>query len=276
MKLSAFIRSAPKRGPRVAVLDIETFPQLSYHFGMRNINIGLDCMVEPTTLLSVAASWLNSDDVFYEDVRYGRKYARAVRDDARLAETCWSLMDSADFIVAHNGKGFDRRKINARCAVHGLGPYSQLQVIDTYHLNKAQFGFDSQRLGYVTGVVGDESKSTHAKFPGMQLHLQCLANNPEAFDECAAYNKQDVLSNKSMYLALRGWYERHPNLGPFVENEGEPVCPNCGGRHLAPSPQPHRTQVGIYNGYVCGDCGARPRGRVLIANRAARSHITTS
>lgn len=269
--VSAFLKAGPRRGPRILTGDIETFPMLSYHFNTRNINISLDQVVEEFSLMSGAFKWLGKPDTWYGD----QSRIADVRDDSKLALNMRDILDSADFLIAHNGKGFDKRKINARVALNGGKPYSQVQVIDTYQLNKTQFGFDSQKLAYVSEHFSKTPKSEHKEFPGFSMWRECLAGNRAAWKENRIYNITDVTSNEEMYLSLRGWYEGHPNLGPYVDDHGgNPVCPNCGSTHLVRRFLPHRTQVGIYTSYSCNNCGAQPRGRTLIASKAQRAHIT--
>jgi predicted RNA-binding Zn-ribbon protein involved in translation (DUF1610 family) len=243
---------------------------LSYHFSMFKTNIGIEQMVEDISMMSFAAKWLESDEAIYMDV--SRK--KNPRDDAQLLNSIRSVLTGVDFFVAHNGQRFDLPQINSRMVQQGIAPYRTPKVIDTLLLNKRVFRFSSHRLAYVTRQIGDVEKYAHSKFPGFSMWTECLAGNKEAWEENRLYNMIDVTSLESTYLRTRGWYEAHPNLGPYVEDSSKPVCPNCGSNKLKLNSTPHRTGVGIYDSYTCGNCGATPRGRILIASRDERKHIT--
>jgi len=178
-------------GPKVLVYDIETAPMLSYCWGLWDQNIGLNQIHTDWHVLSWAAKWLHSDDIFYEDQRF----AENIEDDKKLLEGIWKLLDEADFVITQNGKKFDQRKLNARFVFHGMKPPSSYRHIDVLLIAKAQFGFSSNKLEFMTDKLCTKyKKSTHAKFHGFSLWRECLAGNEEAFDEMMDYNCLDILS----------------------------------------------------------------------------------
>lgn len=268
-----FLRQGPKRGPRVLVGDIETFPMEGYFFRMFKPVIGRDQVTQDVTLMSYAFKWFEQDDIIYNDMSKA-KTREERRNDVKLATDMAQILDSVDFVVAHNGIKFDLRQIRSRCVQNEVAPFSPVKVIDTFQLNKSTFDFSSQALGFISPKFTTESKSDHAQFPGFKLWRECLEGNKEAWAECKDYNITDVTSLEQTYLRLRGWYAGHPNLGAFIDFiGGEPVCPNCRSTDVTHLAKPYRTQVGVYDAYRCDNCGAHSRGRVLIRSRAERSHI---
>lgn len=271
--LSEFLRAAPKTGPKIAVGDIETFPALSYHFNFWNVNIGYENTVEDTSLMSSAFKWLEQPECFYVD----QSKKKNVRDDLHQLEQVRRVLQEADFVVAHNGIKFDLRKLRGYMALRGLAPFEPARVIDTLRLNKRVFEFDRQSLQWTTERTTDTPKSSHSLFPGFKMWRECLAGNKEAWKENRIYNITDITSLEEMYLNLRGWYEQHPNLGPFMEvAAGEHVCPNCGSSDVYITKRNRKTDVGIYNQYRCNPCGKYSRGRYLVKNKEERSHILIS
>src|ERR1700722_8562944 len=97
---------------KILTLDIETAPFESYTWGLWDQNIGLNQIKEETSILSIAAKWLGDSKVFYQDTS-GRGPKR-VRDDKALLKAIWTLLDTADIVVAQNGAAFDVKRINAR------------------------------------------------------------------------------------------------------------------------------------------------------------------
>ena len=273
MNLNTFIKRAPKIGPKILCLDIETFPIEFWGWGMFNNNFGVPQIKRDWSLMSFSCEWLDNDeDNYYIDQRR----IKDVFDDRKQAEALWKLLNAADFVLARNGKKFDLRKIKARLAILGFPPISPVGVIDPLLLNRVEFAFTSQKLEYTTGVIVPElRKYDHKNFPGFQLWIACMQGLPGAWDECESYNRIDVKSMKLEYKKLRGWYSQHPNLAIYFKADGsEHRCNKCGHNEMIPQDKPAYTQVGTYLLLQCVQCGGNSRGRKLTTDVEARRHVT--
>lgn len=246
---------------KILVLDIETAPLESYTWGIWEVNVGLEQIKTEWSILSYAAKWLGKKPVIYNDTS-GRG-AKHVREDKKLVKEIWELLDEADLIVAQNGARFDIKKINARLVMHGFGPYSPLRVIDTMLVAKKHFGFTSNKLEWMSKYLTDTPKSKHKKFPGFELWLECLADNPKAWAEMKKYNIQDVIATEKLYITQRPWIAQHPNLGTFHDKETA-TCPKCDGDSLQARGYAV-LQLGRYQRYQCQDCGAWSRSKQLLS-----------
>lgn len=266
---ASFVRTAPSEGPRIGVTDIETFPMLSYHWRMWKQNISTIMNVEDVTLMSFAIKWLGQPDAFYAD---NRGMGKKMRDDTKLLKQLHRILMSCDMLVAQNGKKFDLPQIKGRMAIKGMAPLPPIKVIDTLLHNRNEFAFSSNSLAHLSPKFAEEAKTAHKNFPGFELWLECLRDNPEAWAECETYNLTDITSLEEMYIKLRGWYQGHHNHGAYVTGVDGHVCPNCGSTKVVAKGK-RQTQVGIYQRYKCTPCGAWSRGRSLIATRADRAHI---
>lgn len=267
-----FIKLAPKTGPKILCLDIETFPIEFWGWQMFNNNFSPKQIKRDWSLMSFSAEWLDNEENFYFDQRKESN----VFNDRKQCRALWELLNAADFILARNGKKFDARKIKARLAIQGLPPVSPFSVIDPMLLNRDEFAFTSQKLEYTTGVLVPElRKYDHANFPGFDLWIACMQNLPGAWEECEAYNKVDVKSMKAEYFKLRGWYGRHPNIAVYYKSDGsEYRCNKCGHNEMVPQDKPAYTQVGTYLLLQCVQCGGHSRGRRLTTSIEERSHVT--
>lgn len=273
MTLIKFLSRAPKKGPKILCLDIETFPIEFYGWGMFNNNFGVPQIKRDWSLMSFAAEWLDNDrDTFYMD----QSRCDDVFDDLLQLGALHQLLCEADFVLARNGKKFDLRRIKARLAIRGFGPISPVMVIDPMLLNRDEFAFTSHKLEYTTGVIVPElRKYDHKKFPGFELWLACMQNLPGAWKECKAYNIIDVKSMKAEYKKLRGWYSRHPNLAVYHKADGSMHrCNKCGNDEMVPQDRPARTQIGTYLMLQCTQCGGYSRARRLTTTLEQRAHIT--
>ena len=73
------------------------------------------------------------------------------------------------------------------------------------------------------------------------------------------YNIQDVETLEEVYLKLRPWDTRHPNLGVHEESD-RPMCGKCGSSHLQRRGYAY-TNVGKYRKLQCMGCGGWMRTR---------------
>ncbi len=252
---------------RTLILDIETAPILANVWRTWKENVGLEQIRADWYILSFACKWLGEKKTFYFD----QSKARNIEDDTDLMAKLWEFLDQADFIVAHNGRRFDLKKINARFIIKGFKPPSPYRIIDTLDIAKGQFAFTSNRLAYLTDTLCTQKKLSHAKFPGFALWKECLAGNAAAWKEMKVYNIQDVISLEELYLKLRTWDTNHPNVAALDDPSVE-SCPKCGGSHMVQ--RGHRfTQVGKYARFQCVDCGGWARGRVMQNTRDVRKNL---
>lgn len=164
------------------------------------------------------------------------------------------LLNEADIVITHNGKKFDLLKINARMLIHRLPPVKPYQNIDTLEVAKKQFGFTSNKLDYLAKILGVDTKLE----TNFQLWSDCVDGKPEALEYMFKYNNWDVECLEAVYLRLRPWIRNHPNLNLYYECD-EPICPNCGSKHLTPEGF-YYTSVNKYQVFRC-ECGATSRMR---------------
>jgi hypothetical protein len=259
--------------PVIKLIDIETSPLESYTWGLWQQNVGLNQIKTGWTILSFAVKDLGKKAVRYYDTSgYG---ADNVRDDSMLIELLWHELNSADIVVAQNGKRFDVKKINARLVEAGFKPYSPIRVVDTLLAAKAHFAFTSNKLEWMTDKLTASKKSKHDKFPGFELWKECLKDNPKAWKEMRKYNIQDVVSLEELYLTLRPWITGHPNVAAY-NSIGEAIaCPRCGSEDLREAGD-WLTNVSKYKRYSCGGCGGWARSRYTTNTIEKRRSLLSS
>lgn len=197
-----------KQGPKVLVLDIETKYLLMQGWALFNQNFSVDQIEEDWSILSYSAKWYDSEDVIYEDV--------STQTEDRLLEQLHELLDEADFVIAHNGRRFDLKKIRARMVARGFQPYRPVRVIDTLEIAKKDFGFTSNKLMYLTNLLCKKNvKSAHATFAGHLLWKEFVKGNPAAIKEMREYNIIDVTSLQELYDILAPWSSVLPNFSVY-------------------------------------------------------------
>jgi uncharacterized protein YprB with RNaseH-like and TPR domain len=255
------------RKPRILVIDIETSPIMSYHWRLFDENIGIDQILEDSTIISFGAKWIGDPKMIYMDT--GGRGAGKVRDDKPLMGPLWNLLNDADIVVAQNGQAFDVKRINARLIYHRMPPYSPVRQVDTLLTSKRLFKFTSNKLEWVAPHLTDVQKSKHPKFPGIELWKECLKDNPEAWKEMKKYNLLDVIACEKVYLQQLPWNDRHPNVSTY-DWRAELACPRCNSHAL--EAEGYRVlQAGVYAQYRCQDCGSWSRGKKMLMDKDTRA-----
>ena len=242
---------------RIVTLDIETSPILAYVWGLFKQFVNLNQIVTDWSIISFSYKWLHKDKVHHYNT--GGKGVSEVRNDRQLLLLLWEVLDKADIVIAQNGVKFDVKKINARFIEMGMPPPSPYKVVDTMLHARSIAAFTSNKLAWLSEVLTDTPKSKHEKFPGFELWTECLADNPEAWEEMRLYNDQDIRATEEVYLKLRPYMIGHPNVAAYNGNT-DMQCPKCSSvdlqrRGLA------LTQSGQYQRFRCSSCGGWARSR---------------
>jgi hypothetical protein len=256
------------RGPKIVTLDIETAPITAYVWGLFKQNVGLNQILQDWSILSFSFKWLHSSTIWYSDV----SEQEDLRDDAQLLNELWCVLDEADIVVAQNGRAFDIKKINARFLEAGFEPYSPIKIIDTLEMAKQIARFTSNKQDWLSQLLTDEPKEHHKEFPGMALWVECLKGNTRAWAVMRKYNKKDIAGCEKMYLAMRPFYQGHPNVAAYFDDDAL-RCPKCGSAKMVEQDKPVYTQTGEYRQYKCGGCGGFARSRYTLNSKAKRQSL---
>ena len=125
-----FIRQAKeKKVPaKVLLLDIETAPMEVYVWGLYKQRISHTNIIKDWNIICWSAKWLNDSD-YKGDCLTPKESIE--RNDKRILQSIWNLLEKADVVIGHNVERFDLRKLNARFKYHGINPPTPYQTIDT-------------------------------------------------------------------------------------------------------------------------------------------------
>ena len=261
------------RKPKILAFDLETAPLKSAIWSAKQRYTPYNMLDKDWYLLSFAAKWVGSNKIIYKDLR--NKEAGS-EDDYDLINNLHSLLSQADILIAHNGDRFDIPSLNTRFIKKGFLPPSPTQSVDTMRVARQQFRLPYYSLDYLTKTLLEEKyhKRKSTKFPGYSLWSEVLAGNLEAWQEMEDYNKQDVVALEALYIKLLPWIKGHPNVALLSGDAPDThTCPNCGSTNqIRRGYQPTKFS-GVYQRYVCGDCGKWSRSRTTITTKDKRKNI---
>jgi len=241
---------------KILILDIETAPIKAYVWGLFKQNVGLNMIDRDSYMLSWSAMWLGDKEVMSDSLPEHKSYVFSASNDRHIVESVWRLLDEADIVVAHNGKGFDIPKINARFLQHGIAPPSPYKIVDTLKTARSAFKLTSNKLDYLAQYLGVGKKMSTG---GFELWEGCMNSDPKSWKKMVKYNKRDVLILEKVYKKLRPWIRPHPNLALYDDKIGR-VCPTCGGHHIQKRGN-YMTTTGRYQRYQCMNCMTWSRER---------------
>jgi hypothetical protein len=218
---------------KILVLDIETRPNLVWTWGLWNQNVGINQIVEPSSVICFAAKWHGArDTVFSRDIA-----------DA------WEMLDDADAVVTWNGDKFDIPHLNREFLDAKLGLPSPYASIDLLKTARRKFKFQSNKLDYVAGQLLGEHKTHHT---GFKLWLDCMEEDPKAWKLMEKYNRQDVVLTDRLYAKMLPWISSHPHSALYQGDTNG--CPKCGSTKIQKRGFAYTT-VSRFQQFQCMSCG---------------------
>lgn len=248
-----------KEKAKILILDIETSPTEAYVWRMWKENISHKQVISNWFILSWSAKWLFDTEIHSDKVT---PIEAIEENDYRIMQSMWDMIDEADIIIAHNAKKFDMSRLKTRAMFHGLNPTSPIQIIDTLEVARREGDFPHNSLDGLASFFGIENKVK----VDFELWRKCKMGDKKALIEMENYNQKDVIILEQVYLCLRPYITRHPNLGLYT-SMNTPVCPNCGSEDIKDAEGKHYyTPMNKYKVMRCQDCGA--------ANPVRKSSLT--
>lgn len=244
---------------RILFLDIETAPLIVTAWNPKQRYIRHTQLLEDTFMLAWSAKWDDQKQVMSDRLTTGEALDK---NDDRIVLSLAELIRKADVIVAHNLKKFDLKRVNARVALHKQEPIGPTYPIDTLDMAKRGFGLPYYTLDYLAGYFGLGEKLGM----GMDLWLQCMLGDEQAFKHMVKYNKQDVVLLEKLFFRMLPYVEGVPRLYEADEEEIWQCnyCPTRGKENFQLRGV-RRTQSYSYHSYQCKNCGkygkTRPRIR---------------
>jgi len=201
---------------KILVLDIETSPSTVYTWGMYDVNISPDQIIEPSRILCVCAHWVGSKSYEF--------YSLWDDGEESMLKAIHALLNDADAVVTYNGQRFDLPRLQGEFMLAGLPAPPPPTSIDLLKVVK-KLGFVMNKLAYIAPLLNVGNKIKHE---GFNLWKSVLNGDPKAQNRMMKYCIQDVKVTTRLYETVKHYITDHPNLG----EQGAGVCGNCGSDHF--------------------------------------------
>lgn len=255
-------------GAKIFLGDVETSPSVTMTFGRFKQFIAPKQVVMEPYMLTFAGKWLHNPTILSRKLPdYPEQFALDHQCDKEMIKDLWDILDECDIFVAHNAR-FDRGWANQRFAFYGMVPPSPYVVIDTLGALKESFSLPSNALEAACNYFElDSRKRSHE---GFSLWRRCVEGDPEAFAEMEEYNIGDIPTLEELYLKVRPWMKKHPNVALYHPDQEEMRCVRCGSANLIKQPgKVATTYLSKFTVYRCGDCGSNARDRKNVREKSA-------
>jgi hypothetical protein len=224
---------------KILFLDIETKPAIVYTWSLFNANIGIEQIIEPGGMICFAAGWLDEEKVeFYSEWQHGHQ---------KMIEQAWNLLDECDIVIHYYGSQFDIKHLNAEFLKNGFPPPSPFKQIDLKLAVSKQFKLDSNKLQFVSQVLGIEGKEEHE---GFRLWAKVLNGDDDARTRMQSYNERDTVLLKECFEILLPWLPNIPNRRLY---DGQGGCPSCGHAELSKAGYAY-TKTSRFEQFKCNKC----------------------
>ena len=238
-------------GPKILTLDIETSPNLSWHFDSWKVDIRPIQNVEPSRIICWSAKWADQRKVLF--------HSESQDSHAAMLGHISYLMDEADVVCTYNGDGFDLPWLRWEFEQAGTPRPSPYVSVDLYKIVKREFkkGPMSKSLAYITDRLQLTGKlEVGGYFP---LWLAMNSDDPDAARKAWAkftrYSKRDTLTTDELRVRLAPYITNLPALSLYSDDELEtPVCPACGSDDYQRRGSAY-TKTRKYPRYQCNGCG---------------------
>ena len=252
---------------KIASFDIETAPMLSYHWGLFKQFININQIKEDWYPLMFSYKFLG-EDVQNISLRDFEGYVSGSDCEEYLVEECWKFFDDVDILIAHNGRRFDRKKMNAKFLEYGLPEPSSYKMVDTLEIAKNNFALTSNKLDYLMRKLLNDHKLDTG---GFELWIGCMEGEDDAWDVMEEYCNKDTTGLEEVYLKLRAWDKRAPNVAMKID-DGKEHCVVCGSTHLELLDKTHNTGISSFETLRCIGCGHVNRRRKNIKSKQAMNN----
>jgi hypothetical protein len=242
-------------GPKILTLDIETSPNLSWHFDSYKVDIRPIQNVEPSRPICWSAKWADRAKVLF--------HSEVQDSHAAMLDHIAALMDEADVVVTYNGDRFDLPKLRWAFERWGVKKPSPFVSVDLYKVVKREFGNGplSKSLAYITDQLQLTGKlEVGGYFP---LWLAMSGPDPDAAKKAWAkftrYSKRDTQTTDELRERLTPYITNLPALTLFSDDEEALACPACKSDNYQRRGHAY-TKTRRYPRFFCTDCGKWFRG----------------
>lgn len=258
------------QGPKILLFDLETSAALVYAFGRHKQYINQDAVYkEGGRILMASYRWLHEKEthilVDKAQIKQGL--------DFNVTLALWELFSEADAVVAHNGRNFDVKMLEAACLRNDIMTLPTVHILDTLEIAKKKFRLPSNKLDSLGAFIQAGRKVSHS---GIDLWVKVQQGDEDAIAEMVEYCIQDteLLHEVFIWLRSRGLVSGFNAANYYDDNKTR--CKTCGSEDLEYTGRMVTTPTGKFKEIRCNTCNSVQRNKTDYNSRDKRKSLTAS
>lgn len=212
-------------GIRRLIWDLETSPNvvLAFRAGY-DLTINPEAIIAERKVICVSYKWVGEKKV--HNICWDEN-----QDDKALLTEFMVVANEADEMIAHFGDKYDLPWFRTRCLIHGLNPLPTYKTIDTKAWASRNFCFNSNKLQYLSTVLGFGGKD---KMEFDDWKKIVLYKCEKSLNKMCRYCDKDVIRLEEVYLKFQPWIKPKTHAGVFAGGD-KWTCPRTGSKNVAHS-----------------------------------------
>lgn len=239
-------------GPKILVVDVEMSFNISYHYDQWGVNIPWTRIKQRQFMICAAWQWIGGKKKYAASVLDDpKRFKKDHTDDYHVIKSLKDQIDTADAVLAFNGKSFDFKEINTGLIKHNLGPTQNYVALDPILIAKSTFRFKGgNSMANISDFLGLSEKSKVEEKDWIAATEGC----PEAIKRIIKYNLKDLPPLIDVWEKIKPYAPSKLNMNLFVDPVTQPeVCAHCGGAELESHRVRHFKITGTRYQYKCKD-----------------------
>ena len=243
-----------KKNLKILIYDTEVLPNRGFFYDrFSDYGIPQQFIRQHKAFCAIGYKWFGDESVTVLATK--KPY-----DDYKILQEFAPIWAQADYVVAHNGKSFDEKVLNARYHYHKLPALPPVASVDTLQLARQKWGqfLNGNGLDHLAEMAGLGRK---LKIDA-SLWVRCAEGDKTAMAEMIEYNRQDVNLLELVFADMLSTVKHKINHNLFVDSPVR-VCKSCGSDHIEHKGFEY-TASSYKHRYVCKTCNSwstHPKGK---------------
>jgi hypothetical protein len=181
-EVTPFIPLHYRTTANVLYIDLEVSKSMFYSYGAKvpSTYLNIEDLIHPYFIICWSASYVGSD-------------------------TVWS-----DCVTPKDVDGYDVKRSNTRFLLNGIEPVVGKKTIDTLKIARSKFKFESNKLDYISQVLGFRPKDAIHNSDWIEI---VTTGSEKTLRKVLKYNKGDVKSGKDVLERLMKYSGKKSHWG---------------------------------------------------------------
>jgi hypothetical protein len=248
-------KKAVNKGMKVLHIDTENSPNLSYHFGTRDLWISEEQIIIPSQTISFQWRWEHEPKAKYVQWKRVGSPNLATGDSGfcskTVLEVASALINEADIVVGQNLNGFDYKMLQAALKDNQLHPLENDKTIDILSLSRRSFRQEHHSLDARARRAFNKQKIKMSIGDWIDVSTQ----KTKVEDKMGPYGLKDVNLGRDLFHHEFEYYKNFPAkiekiIRSFLEDP-RIACPKCAARRQA---RFNTVPMAGSNKYTCLNC----------------------